>query len=126
MQWLVLHQDGAPTAIRQVASEMTVDCGGGATYARALRMSLGGPTGTLDEAQRVLETLALGGSRGHRVTLADVSSEAPVELDAPDGETEEDREMESRGHFWSIAIGATSLLLLAAALVLRGRTTRPK
>ncbi len=126
VQWLVLHQDGAPTAIRQVASEMTVECGGGATFARALRMSLGGPTGTLDEAQRVLETLALGGSRGHRVTLADVSSEAPVELDAPDGETEEDREMESRGHFWSIAIGATSLLLLAAALVLRGRTTRPK
>jgi hypothetical protein len=125
--WLVLHQEGSATSVRQVASEITIDCGGGSTFARTLRLSVGGPVDTVVEGQHVLETMALTTTRGHTVELAGISSEAPVE-EAPDLEamSDEDRATEEQGHFWSIAIGGASLLLLAAALVLRGRTTRPK
>lgn len=131
VEWLVIHQDGAPTGVRRLATEVTVDCGGGATFARALWLSVGGPTATLDRGQRVIESLALGGGRGHTAAVAVVSSEAQVvepdvDDDAAGGRAEVDRETERQGHFWSIAIGAGSLLLLGAALVMRGRTTRPK
>lgn len=125
VDWLVLHQDGAPTAVRQTASELTVECGGGASFARALRLSIGGPTATLDDAQHVLETLALGGGRGHAATLSEVSSEAPTDdVAAAEGASDdEDAALEAEGRSWSIGIGVGSVVLLAAALALRARAS---
>jgi len=128
VDWLVLQQEGTPIGMRELASELTVTCGAGATpYTSAMRLSLGGPTDRLDEAQHVLETLALGGERGHTAQLVGVSSEEPaIEEGPPETEADADADAEAQGHFWSIAIGGASLLLLGAAFVLRGRTTRPK
>ncbi len=127
VDWLVIEDEGQPTSVRQVAAELTVDCGGDARYARALRLSLGGPRATVDEGQRILEALTLGSTRGHTAELTAVSSQAPaIDESALDEGSDEDRAAAQQGHFWSIAIGGASLLLLAAALVMRGRTTRPK
>lgn len=128
MEWLAVEQAGEQ-GVRRAAAEITIDCGGGSTYARAMSLSIGGPTGTLDDAQHIVETFAIRSDRGHALSLAPVSlvaaPEEAVALDAG-GETEEDRAAERQGHFWSIAIGAGSLLLLGAALVMRSKTTRPK
>ena len=126
--WLVLHEEGTPLAMWQLASTISVDCGGGTTYARTMRLSLGGPTEIVDPAETVLETMALGGARGHHVSVTPIplevaAEEAPVEAQA---EGADDHEAEEQSHLWSYAIGGASLLLLAAAMVLRGRTTRPK
>lgn len=126
VQWLVVESPSEDAGLRQLASEITVDCGASGTWARALRISIGGPRDRLAAAQTLTETLALGTEHARHATLAAVSSEAPVEPPLPlEGETEDDEAVRV-GHLWSYAIAGVSIAMLIAALVLRGRNTRPK
>ncbi|MFO0686146.1 MAG: hypothetical protein U0234_29055 [Sandaracinus sp.] len=126
VRWLVVESPSDPAGLRQLASEITVDCGASGTWARALRISIGGPREQLAEAQTITETIALGSEHGRHATLAAVSSEAPVEPPLPlEGDAEGDEAVRV-GHLWSYAIAGVSIAMLIAALVLRGRNTRPK
>jgi hypothetical protein len=113
VDWLVIEPEGEPQGMRQVAADLTVSCGDEGTFARALRLSAAGPQTSLDEAQRVLETLTLTSARGHHATLDVIPSEQPVHEDA-DAPPED-------GHVLSIAIGGASIALLVVALALRAR-----
>lgn len=126
LDWLAVEQTSVGTGVRRLTMELSVDCGSGESFARAMNLSLGGPMATLDPAQHVLETLSFGTARNHTLGVTFVSTQAPPEAEVPELASAEDREMDEQGHFWSIAIGGASLLLLAAALVMRARTTRPK
>ena len=124
VDWLVAEASGQ--GMRQLAVELVIDCGGGATYARALRLSTGGPSASVDEGQHILESLTLRSERGHHVALEAVSSEAPPIEDPAVGDVSAVEDDGAQGHFWSIAIGGASLLLLGAALAMRARSTRSK
>jgi hypothetical protein len=120
VDWLVVEADDETQGMRQVAADLSIDCGGGSTFARALRLSAAGPRTSLDEAQHVLESIALMSSRGHHASLAVVPSEQPVLDGEASAATHDD------GHLWSYAIGAVSVVLLAVALVMRARGAAAK
>jgi hypothetical protein len=129
VDWLAVGDASGARGMREVAVDLTVDCGGGDSFARTMQLSVGGPEAMLDEGQHVLESLALASTRGHTAVIAGRSTEAPVVEDdgaAIAAQAREDEAAQASTHLTSMIIGGISLAMLAVAMWLRGRTTRPK
>ncbi len=128
VEWLEIVGPADAPGMREVAVAVHVECGGDAPpWGGTLQLSAGGPSSLLDEGTRVLESLAMAGDRGHVAVATPIGTEeeAIPELE-PSASDAEDEAAAQTSHLWSMGIGAASLLLLLLALVLRGRTTRPK
>ncbi len=130
VEWLEVSGPPDQPGLRETALELSVACGGdGPAWTGTIQLSVGGPAGMLDEGARVLETLALSSDRGHTVSTTGLGTEEeapPPETSEAGATDEEDAEMQRTSHLWSMGIAGASLALLAIALVLRSRTTRPK
>lgn len=127
VEWLEIVGPGNAPGIREVALGLSVDCGGGAPpWTGTIQLSAGGASSTLDEGTRALETLSMGGERGHTVVVTAIGTEEEAPPEAQLDTSAEDAAAEQTSHLWSMVIGAVSLAMLVLALVLRGRATRPK